>query len=177
MSEWQKILISTIAGMLAGLVGGLALEPLKHWVTHHFTAKRATKNIYKEIAQIYQMNVVAANERPFPRYNLVAIQSLTTETFDFYYDQQREAFYAVPESESILGLYRMLRRVRGIVLQSPTVDVADEAAQQIAVDFERRFASQLLDDSLIQKYRQEMRGRMNRAYQAYIEANRTRGQS
>ena len=53
MADWLKILISALAGMMTGILGGIAVEPLKQWVTRKTAARRGRTAIYKEIAAMW----------------------------------------------------------------------------------------------------------------------------
>jgi len=50
MSEWIKILITAVLGLLAGV----SAEPLRNSLARRLTAKRALKMLYQELAIVYE---------------------------------------------------------------------------------------------------------------------------
>ncbi|MGB8128926.1 MAG: hypothetical protein WCG81_03980 [Candidatus Angelobacter sp.] len=97
--EWVKILVTAILALVTGIVA----EPLRNSIARRLTAKRAFKMLYFELVRIYEL----CNEaRHVPAETVKLMSSrIILEHYDYYYNQHREAFYLIPQHDSLRGLF------------------------------------------------------------------------
>lgn len=97
--EWIKILVTALLSFVIGIV----LEPVRNSIARRLTAKRATKMLYFELARIYE---VCNEARPIPTATIrLMFSRIELEHYDYYYSQHREAFYLIPQHDSLSGLF------------------------------------------------------------------------
>lgn len=103
MADWVKILVSAIVGMVAGIMSSLISEPLKARFVRRSAAKRARKAIYQELGRLYLVFVILSEEtfEDLKDYRISILKELKLDAYEFYYNQQREAFYQIAEWTAI----------------------------------------------------------------------------
>jgi hypothetical protein len=143
MSDLSKILLSVGIGWLGGLITGILLEPFKSWYVRRFTAKRARREIYKEIGKLYQIFCLS-NNRSEEGFCHHALKYNPPDTFDFYYQQQREACFLIPDWRGLEGFYEVYKVARAVCLEKgyqprerPGQNVS--LVRSVADEFEYRF--------------------------------------
>jgi hypothetical protein len=103
MSDWLKVLISAIAGMVAGAL----LEPIKQWISRRIAQFEIVRAIYRELGRTYWIFKYEAPEEG----NEAAMEQVVTETYDCYFDKKREALHLIPNHVMVLGAFKMLKRL------------------------------------------------------------------
>ena len=106
MSEWLKILVSALAGMMTGA----ALEPLKHQIRLRMVAGKAKRGIHSELARVYYF--MNQGQSLPEKFSTTALSRMVFDTFDYFYTQERESFYLLERHHDIAGLYRELRLIQ-----------------------------------------------------------------
>jgi hypothetical protein len=160
MSDWTKTVLTLITGILVGVI----LEPLKHWVGTYFAAWRARKAIYGELGDIYY-SFVLLNDG-VPEYYKILLSRFTPSAFQFYYDMHREAFYRLNGWQYLVGFYESLQGIKREVLEGRA---ASQIEGQIRNEFEFRFKSGQMDKRFVldcaNKIQKERRAAMKRVTQ------------
>jgi hypothetical protein len=110
MSDLTKILVSACVGMISGLAGGLALEPLRDFIRTSLKAGQARRGIRREIAELRDLFQSAMQQDD--EFNMTLLPRVAFDAFDFYYTQYRDAFYKIKHSDDILGLYREMKLIQ-----------------------------------------------------------------
>lgn len=153
MSDLKKILISAVVGMATGLVGGtvlgVVLEPLKFAVGNFFATRRAIRAIYEEFADIYY-SVVILGEEMGESYLASAIQDMRTESFDYYYENNREAVFAIEAWQDLRNFADYIKLCRREQADE-TASLAD-ILDGIKAEFDIRCKHGLLSKKLLDKY-------------------------
>jgi hypothetical protein len=135
--EWIKILVTAILSLMTGI----AIEPLRNSIARHLTAKRAIKMLYSELVRLYEVcNEVHAV--PPEAVKLMASR-ITLEHYDYYYGQHREAFYLIPQHDSLSGLFGEIK----LCLTAAAQSKADphQSAKDIIEAIEARIKGGVLD--------------------------------
>jgi hypothetical protein len=107
MSDWAKILISALAGMVTGIL----LEPIRHWIGNKIAAYYAKRVIYAELGKIYR---IAAKVKAGQKDPLWIIRQLDCEAFDFYYGSKREVLYLIPEYQGLISVFGTIHRLKNL---------------------------------------------------------------
>jgi len=159
MSDLTKILLSVGIGWFGGLVTGILLEPFKAWYVRRFTAKRAHREIYKELSKLYKIFHLA-NGRFEEGFCHHALKYNPPDTFDFYYEQHREACFLIPDWRGIEGFFEVYKVARTVCLEKgyqprerPGQNVS--LARSVADEFEYRFKQGQLEKTRIVNLSQE----------------------
>lgn len=163
MSDLKKILISAVIGMATGLVGGtvlgVILEPLKFAVGTFFAKNRAIRAIYEEVADIYYSVVILGEEMGDP-YLRSAIEDMRTESFDYYYEHNREAVFAIEgwqELRNFADYIKLCRREYADETAS-----LDEIFDGMKTEFDIRMQHGLMNKKLLDKYVERRRWKKDR---------------
>jgi hypothetical protein len=150
MSEWLKILITAIAGMFAGLSGGLLLEPIKHHIQLRIKTRRIKADVHRELGFLFfTFTLQASNDKDAERVKTYFDLSNNSE-FEYYYSHEREAFNRLKDRRDIRAFYTLFQRVRETVLEEKIHPI--DAAKMITKDLKSRFEVSGLNEKLIQKY-------------------------
>ncbi len=140
--EWLKILISALAGILTGI----AMEPIRHHIQLQIQKKRVKQDIYQELGVIWSIMAFKVNGpgESFPeRY----FQFLKTLDFDYYYNRNREAFNTLEGSWGIKELYQAID-IAKIAVENDWLK-PKEAADYILSNFSRSFVTGVVDEELL----------------------------
>jgi len=146
--EWLKILISALAGMLTGM----AMEPIRYRIQLQIQKRRVRQDIYQELGAIWAIMAfkVTPPQEPFPeRY----FEFLKTLDFDYYYNRNREAFNALEHSRGIKELYQAINFAK-VALDNNWVE-ARGAADYILNNFSRSFVTGVVDEELLHRCAQD----------------------
>jgi hypothetical protein len=153
MSDLTKILLSAGVGLVAGLISGVFLEPFKAWYLRKHAMRRAYREIYEELRNLYDVFCVSGN-RSDEAFCHSALKSNPPDTFDYYYQQHREACFLIPGWRDLKGFFEVYKVVREIALERgyqpkerPGQNIA--LAQNVAEEFESRFKAGQLDKARI----------------------------
>jgi hypothetical protein len=153
MSDFKKILISAVIGMATGMFGGtilgVVLEPLKFAVGTFFAKRRAIKAIYEEVADIYYSVVILGEEMGEPHL-ASAIEDMRTESFDYYYEHNREAVFAIEgwqELRNFADYIKLCRREHADETAS-----LGEILDGMKTEFDVRCTHGLMHKRLLDKY-------------------------
>lgn len=154
MDEWQKTLISTGCGFVAGLVA----EPARTWIAAKAKARWMESGLLAEIKNTTEWLSRIVHDFPDEPEFLTKklyeqLPRVNCEVFDHFYASERSSFYRV----SGFGLYRdFAMDVKKRILMEPPptpVEVADRfhdiiyAAYRTARDMRLRFATKVLKSS------------------------------
>ena len=136
------------------MIAGLTLEPLKHALLLSIGAKVARTQIHKELARNYCLALWLGrdNNEGFLRHT---IPQLSTEVFDYYYNQKREVFYAIDAHIDLEGFYRKVKATREAVTTGNISGM--EAKNRLEADYQMRFRAKTLPESKILKYVEEFK--------------------
>lgn len=153
MSDLTKILLSVGFGWLSGVITGIFLDPFKSWYIRRFTARRARNEIYKELGKLYQIFCMA-NSRSQEGFCHHALKYNPPDTFDYYYQQHREACFLIPEWRGVEGFYEVYRVARTVALEKgyqprerPGQNIA--LAKGVSDEFEYRFGKKHIEQELV----------------------------
>lgn len=144
MSEWAKILISTVVGFSAALL----IEPIKYRLSIWLTSRRAEKEINRELGRIYHLFCIRTGEEELAYW--VAFRSKLTEVFDYYFEHHREAIYAIKWYERYQGFYEGHRTTREL-LNAGKITVL-KAVEYVRDEFQFRFDTGLLSKQTVCEY-------------------------
>jgi hypothetical protein len=115
-AEWVKILLSALAGMIAGTASGIMLEPMKFWIQRRYASKRAEKGILSELANIYEFFCVGT-EGKSEGILQISFEKDMSDTFQYYYTNHREACYQIKWKSGIRPIYSFYNTARSKVIQ------------------------------------------------------------
>ena len=157
MSDLTKILISAgvglLAGLITGLISGVFLDPFKGWYLRRHAAKRAEKSIYVELRNLYGV-VCEAQKQADEALCHSALKCNPPDTFDYFYEQHREACFLIPGWNGLKGFYEVYKFIRDIALERgyqpkerPGQNIA--LVRNVAEEFENRLAAKQLDKARI----------------------------
>jgi len=121
MSDWGKILVSA----LAGVVTGIFLEPIRRWIGDAITARYAKRAIYEELGGIYHLATRIKSGQGDP---LRVVRKLNCQAFDYYYASKREVVYLIPEYQGLISIFDKVRRLKAL-----HQDGAKLSAQEVEV--------------------------------------------
>jgi hypothetical protein len=149
MPEWAKILVSALVGVATGTV----LEPLKGWVGRHLTARRARAAIYDELGNLYQVCYLTSRKGD-ETFCYQALKYNAADTFDFYYQQHREACFLIKDWNGIEGVYQFYKAVRIAALEhgcnpGGAPGHNQRTVEGIVDEFQRRFEMKLIEKDLV----------------------------
>ena len=130
VSDWLKILLSALAGMVTGVL----LEPIRHWIANKIAAHYAKQAIYAELGRIY-----AARQKD-PSW---LISHLHCEAFDYYYESKRDVIYLIPEYHELISLFNTVHRLR--LLHQEGKRTPAEVVKTLVGEIERRIATNDID--------------------------------
>ena len=142
LPEWLKILISALAGMLTGI----AMEPIRHYVQLQIQKSRVKQDIYQELGAIWAIMAfkVKPPQETFPERYFAFFKTLD---FDYYYNRNREAFNALEGSWGIRELYQAINAAK-IAVENNWFKPR-EAADYILSNFSRSFVTGVVDEGLL----------------------------
>ena len=109
MSEWHKILLGTVSGLVIGIISMLVLDPFKQYITRKQTAKRARRVIYEDISSYYAICRASSLVPTLP--SGISRDRLHIEAFDYYYDRHRDVFDCIPDRVGIRNVCSRLKLV------------------------------------------------------------------
>lgn len=114
MAEWVKIVLGTCSGLAVGVVGALLLEPLKQRVLRRGRAKKARREIYRELGYLYFFFVLMTEGSVTDPQALLEdhIRYLRLDAYEYYYNQQREVFYDIPDWIALKNMRELLDETR-----------------------------------------------------------------
>jgi hypothetical protein len=127
MSDVAKILLSAGVGLLAGLVSGIFLGPFKAWYLRKHAAKRAQREIYKELCNLYEVFCLS-DRRNDEYYCHIAITYNPPENFAFYYSQHREACFLI---KGWRGIKVFMKSIRLLEMPQLKEDIAELGCRDI----------------------------------------------
>jgi hypothetical protein len=137
IAEWVKILISAVVGMTTGIL----VEPFKSWVTLRVVAGQGKKAIYYELARLYMFFKL------LPPATLIDFTNISTDAFDFYYGQKREAFYRITNCHDLTVFYRDLKAIQRAVLNKEIT--IEDGAKEIQDNFSLRLNAGVMSKILL----------------------------
>lgn len=106
MSDWVKILVSALAGLIAGILSTVIVEPLKSNLTLVLKSRRARKAIHNELLNIYMLFSEKSGDADFFRK---AFEDNLFNIFDFYFENEREAVFQIPHWQSLQTVYKAMK--------------------------------------------------------------------
>ncbi len=104
MSDWVRILVSALAGVLTGIL----LEPIRQWIGNAITAHHAKQAIYAELGKIHRI----LESKSAPADPLRIVKQLDCQAFDYYYASKREVVYLIAEYPGIVSLFDKVHRLK-----------------------------------------------------------------
>jgi hypothetical protein len=150
LSEWVRLLISAVAGMFAGLTGGLLLEPLKHRIQLRTKTRRISADVHRELGILFLTFTLQASGNEDSERVKTYFDLSDDSDFEYYYSREREAFNRLKDRIDIRAFYRLFQRARQTVMEGKINPI--EAAQMIREDLNRRFKVGGLNEKVIRKY-------------------------
>lgn len=119
MQEWQKILISTLAGFVAALVA----EPIKTWMSEGTKRRHMRVALYRNLiaAQRFLRHVgswegrgseVMMTGQTKEQTATEGLNNILVEVYEHYYDKEKALFYSLPEAIPLLNLFGAIQLLR-----------------------------------------------------------------
>lgn len=153
MTDLAKILLSGGIGWVGGVISGIFLEPFKSWYVRKHTAKRAQKEIYRELANFYDLFYLS-KMRTDEGFCHHALKYNPPDTFDYYFEEHRESCFLIPGWNGLKGFYEVYKVARDVALrfgyqpkERPGQNVA--LVRNIGEEFIIRFEKGQLDKARI----------------------------
>ena len=105
--EWLKIVLSTVAGMLAGLIA----EPFRSWIQNRMMALRIRRILHRELVRLegqFSMGSALTEPKDIERasQNLAAF---TLDAYEHYFETQRGLFYADERLSEMRSVFESLK--------------------------------------------------------------------
>ncbi|HET9284631.1 MAG TPA: hypothetical protein VFR24_21975 [Candidatus Angelobacter sp.] len=146
--------MTAIAGMFAGLFGGVFLEPLKHRIQLAVKSRRVEADIHRELGFIFLTFRLQAQEQEDGAERVKIYFDLLNDTdLDYYFSRERDAFNRLKDQRDIRAFYALFQRIRQTVIEEKIDPI--EGAQMVVNDLNRRFKVGGLEQKVIQKYADE----------------------
>lgn len=117
MTEWLKILISALAGMVTASL----LEPVKHIINTRIRKREAQQALYREIAFAYHGFTEQLSTRGVDE----VMQEVAVEAVWFFWESKREELYLVPHYRTIVGNLGQLRNLKAKYDKDGRIDEAE----------------------------------------------------
>jgi hypothetical protein len=108
--EWLKIVLSTIAGLMAGLVA----EPFKTWIQDRITVLKIRRVLHRELVRLenqFSMGSALKEATSIDRSSR-ELASFKAEAFEHYFETQRALFYSdnkLSEMRHVLEQFKTLQ--------------------------------------------------------------------
>ena len=162
MSEWLKILLSALAGVITGVL----LEPVKRWIGDRITAHYAKEAMYAELGRLYYVAKYCCSDLD-PRWIKGYLQS---SAFDYYYNSKREILYLLPDYEELIWHFEMIKSLRKLLENNEKTP--REIVETVNSAFDSRLEGECFDQIKLEKHGEKMRAR-----QSALRKGRLRGES
>jgi hypothetical protein len=117
MEEWVKILISAATGAVFGILGNVAMEFAKPYISKSVSKRTVTVQIGAELVENMdsiegaERLVADAADQPEARKRntiLIAVlllKGLKSDRFDYYFENQKETVYEIQGAKKLISLY------------------------------------------------------------------------
>jgi len=109
MEEWQKTLISTGIGFLAGMLS----EPAKQWITTQRRKRQIRRTIYHEISQnLWYIEAAPSKQESraqLPGAGAGQLCEVSSEAYDHYRTTSFEALLNLSEYQAFKELYSQMQ--------------------------------------------------------------------
>ncbi len=114
MPEWVKIVVSSVAGMIAGIVA----EPLKQHLLLKLKRRRIRKALTKELWYVHNLcldllDTAKGSPRIAKKTTMIfTFNNLRMKAFEHFYQYEKEAIFQIDDSESLVSTFEGLDDMR-----------------------------------------------------------------
>jgi len=110
MVDWLKILFSALAGVITGML----LEPVRHWISNRITMHYARRAIYLELANL--LSALADDESGQSDVSKDRLDRLLhLNALEYFYSSKREVLFLLPDFQSLFRIRDILSILRDIL--------------------------------------------------------------